>query len=287
MKIAVTGASGFIGRHVLRELAAIPDVETIATSRQRPGTCLPAGVAHVQIDLDAAESTAKAFALLGRPDAVIHLAWGGLPNYQARHHFETELPRQYRFLQQLAASGLSTLVCAGTCFEYGMRSGELDESLLPDPGNPYGYAKDALRRQLAFLAADTGLQWTWARLFYMYGSGQAPGALYSQFMAAIARGDEEFRMSGGEQLRDYLPVDEVARHLVGLARMKAGAGIVNIGSGRPTSVRTLVEGWLDHHRSDMRLALGHYPYPSHEPMAFWSSTAKLERLSLPGERHAS
>jgi dTDP-6-deoxy-L-talose 4-dehydrogenase (NAD+) len=277
MKIAVTGASGFIGRHVLQELTKWPEVAVVAVSRQAPGDWLPVGVGHVAIDLAAPPS--NAFAAIGRPDAVIHLAWSGLPNYLSRHHFEAQLPEQYRFLQQLLISGLANMVCAGTCFEYGMRAGELDESFVPDPRNPYGFAKNALRQQLEFLAPDTGTRLTWARLFYMYGQGQAPGALYSQFMAACAKGDAEFRMSGGEQLRDYLPVADVARHLVALARMGLAGGVVNVCSGRPISVRALVEGWLETHGSSMKLALGHFPYPSYEPMAFWGSNAKLMRLT--------
>lgn len=277
MKIAVTGASGFVGRHVLRVLADAGDAEVVAVSRQTPGSWMQPGVRHVSIDLAAAP--ADAFTMLGRPDVLIHLAWSGLPNYQSRHHFETHLSEQYRFLERLMTSGLSTLVCAGTCFEYGMQSGELVESLLPDPRNPYGFAKDALRRELEFLAADTGVELTWARLFYMYGEGQAAGALYSQFMAARARGDAEFRMSGGEQLRDYLPVEDVARYLSALARTASGNGMVNVCSGRPTSVRSLVEGWRDALGVPIKLALGHFPYPSYEPMAFWGSNAKLLQLT--------
>jgi len=74
-------------------------------------------------------------------------------------------------------------------------------------------------------------------------------------------------------------VADVARHLVALARMGLAGGVVNVCSGRPISVRALVEGWLETHGSSMKLALGHFPYPSYEPMAFWGSNAKLMRLT--------
>src|ERR1700741_3574831 len=108
-----------------------------------------------------------------------------------------------------------------------MRSGELHESLPADPRNPYGFAKDALRRELEFLAADLGFKLGWARLFYMYGEGQAPSSLYSQFMAAGSAGAAEFPMSGGEQLRDLLHVADVAERLPRLARAGAGARLVD------------------------------------------------------------
>lgn len=281
MKIAVTGASGFIGRHVLGVLAATGRDQVLAVLHQTKDlSWLPAGVAHASIDLT--RPPPDAYSMLGEPDVLIHLAWSGLPNYQSLHHFETHLGEQYQFLRLLATSGLRSLVCAGTCFEYGMRTGELDEGLPADPRNPYGFAKDALRRELEFLAADTGLALTWARLFYMYGDGQAPTSLYSQLMAAGLRGDAEFRMSAGEQLRDYLHVHDVARYLAALARNAPGAGVVNVCSGKPRSVRSLVEEWRDAHRISAKLVLGHFPYPAYEPMAFWGRNAKLRQL-LGGE----
>ena len=84
-------------------------------------------------------------------------------------------------------------------------------------------------------------------------------------------------MSGGEQLRYYLPAAEVAQHLVALALGGADCGIVNLCSGRPTSVRALVEGWIAQNRWAITPALGHYPYPDHEPMAFWGDRRKLDR----------
>ncbi|MEJ8847078.1 NAD(P)-dependent oxidoreductase [Variovorax rhizosphaerae] len=276
MRIAVTGASGFIGRHVLQALVSRKGVEAIAVSRTAPGDWLPLGVRQVALDMAALPT--DPFDVIGRPDAVIHLAWGGLPNYMSRGHYEVQLPLQYRFLQRLVDGGLSSLICTGTCLEYGMRSGELQEFLPTDPRNPYGFAKDALRRQLEFLAVERGLRLGWARLFYMYGDGQAAGSLYSQFLAAGAAGASEFPMSGGEQLRDFLHVAEVARSLVALACDAPGPWVVNVCSGRPTSVRRLVEGWLEERGWSMKLALGRYPYPNYEPMAFWGSNARLTQL---------
>ena len=277
VKIAVTGASGFVGRHVLQALARAEDVEVIAASRRPAGDdWLPEGIRHVVLDL--AAPSPDDFSKLGLPDVVVHLAWHGLPNYQARHHFESELHVQYRFLRGLVDAGLPSLLCAGTCFEYGMQSGELHESLPTNPGNPYGFAKDALRRELEFLRGSSHFQLTWARLFYMHGEGQAPSSLYSQFVAAGARGDKVFRMSGGEQLRDYLHVSQVAQALATLACKPTDAGIVNVCAGHPTSVRSLVEGWLATHSWPMTLALGHYPYPAYEPMEFWGSNVKLAQL---------
>jgi dTDP-6-deoxy-L-talose 4-dehydrogenase (NAD+) len=83
-------------------------------------------------------------------------------------------------------------------------------------------------------------------------------------------------MSGGEQLRDYLPVEEVARQIVRLAMARRDIGIVNICSGKPISVRRLVEQWLCERNWQIELKLGYYPYPDYEPMAFWGDRTRLD-----------
>lgn len=276
MKIAVTGASGFIGRHVLHELAG-HGVEVVAVIR--PWTTEPPALfCDSVVCLDIYNAPENAFELMGRPDTLIHLAWGGLPNYRSLHHIELELPVQYRFLKTLVFSGLKNLMVAGTCFEYGMQSGPLSEEVEPRPSNPYGFAKDVLRRQLEYLKAEHPYALIWPRLFYLFGEGQAETSLYSQLRKAVERGDTTFHMTGGEQLRDYLPVTEVARIIVALAMMQEDLGVINICSGRPVSVRGLVEGWIRGNSWTIDLNLGYYGYPDYEPMAFWGDRRKLQAL---------
>ena len=271
MKIAVTGATGFIGRHVIAALQTT-DVEIVAVVRDtRLMTASPLKdwqSCHT-VFMDIAKPSENAWQQLGYPDVLIHLAWDGLPNYKSLHHFETELPKHYSFLKQLIKEGLPAIVVAGTCFEYGMRSGALSADLLPQPANAYAYGKAALHQQLQLLQTTHAFKLTWARLFYLYGRGQAPTSLYTQLQQAIARGDKVFNMSGGEQLRDYLPVEVAAQQLVQLAISQHAMNTVNICSGRPVSVRGLIEQWLSEKNSDMHLNLGYYPYPDYEPMAFW------------------
>jgi dTDP-6-deoxy-L-talose 4-dehydrogenase (NAD+) len=276
MKIAITGATGFIGQHVLNELAGQP-VETIAVTRPSTVIDLPLPSTKM-IRLDINEATAHAFELLECPDVLIHLAWGGLPNYRSLNHFEHELPGQYRFLKSMIKSGLKTLLVTGTCLEYGMQSGPLREDLKARPSTPYGFAKDTLRRQLEYLKASCPFNLVWARLFYLYGEGQAATSLYPQLRESVRRGEKVFNMSGGEQLRDYLSVSEVARSIVALARKEADIGVINICSGQPISVRKLVEGWIRDNGWPISLNLGRYPYPDYEPMAFWGDRSKLNNL---------
>ncbi|MDG4474802.1 NAD-dependent epimerase/dehydratase family protein [Thiovibrio frasassiensis] len=272
MKVALTGASGFVGRYVLAELSRM-QIKIVAVTRDARKLLFLPPCVHV-VERDISLPWQNCFAQMGYPDVLIHLAWDGLPNYRALHHFDTELPRQYRFLENLVNAGLSSVFVAGTCLEYGMQSGPLSEDIRPCPTNPYGYAKDALRQQLEFLKTIKNFNLVWARLFYMYGEGQSGNSLYSMLKEAILRGDNSFNMSGGEQLRDYLPVAEVAREIVRFALSGLDVGTVNICSGKPISIRRLVEQWLVDNNWEITLNLGYYPYPDYEPMAFWGDIAK-------------
>jgi nucleoside-diphosphate-sugar epimerase len=270
VKVAISGASGFVGRHVVRELLRLGH-EVVAL--QHTASIDASGVRTVVIDI--AAPPADAYDRLGRPDTLLHLAWGGLPRYRSLHHFGTELPAHFAFLEQVLRAGLPALAVAGTCFEYGLQSGALHEGLDTAPDNPYALAKDALRRGLQLLQREHQFQLAWARLFYLYGDDQAPQSLYPQLRRAALNGDAEFPMSSGEQLRDYLPVGDVASRLAQLAVRAPNAGIVNVCSGRPVSVRALVERWIAENGWSIRPALGRFPLPDYEPLAFWGDPTKL------------
>ena len=115
------------------------------------------------------------------------------------------------------------------------------------------------------------------RLFYMYGDEQPDNTLYSQLRQAVSRGDITFNMSGGEQLRDYLRVEEVAQQIVQLAIAQKNIGTINVCSGNPISVRKLVEQWLRENNWEIELNLGYYPYPDYEPMAFWGEKRDINK----------
>lgn len=268
MKVAVTGARGFVGRHVLAELAR-RDVDIVASGR--PGG-MPDGLAGTRLQwvpFDLASPPENGFAALHRPDVLLHLAWGGLPNYRSPYHVEAELPRHLAFLENAVRNGLSTLVVAGTCLEYGLQSGALAANAETHPTTPYGAAKDLLRRRLQALQAGCPFRLTWARLFYMYGDDQPATSLWPSLKAAARAGKQEFPMSGGEQLRDYLPVEEVARYLVELALDPVDRGPVNVCSGRPISVREFVETKIRQNGWSIKPKYGEMPYADYEPMAFW------------------
>ena len=79
-------------------------------------------------------------------------------------------------------------------------------------------------------------------------------------------------MSSGNQLRDYLHVNEVSRRLCSLIKNPQISGTVNICSGTPKSVRAFVEEFLKKKKTQIELELGYYSTPEYEPIAFWGKS---------------
>ena len=275
MKIAITGATGFIGRHVRNALANTDhDVVLVARSVERVGEKL---AREVVIVTDLNESRIDWFELFGKPDAVLHLAWGGLPNYMDEYHVEVELPMQSKFLSTLIDSGLKKLVVTGTCYEYGMSSGALSEDQETNPNTPYGIAKDRLRKELFELRATKGFDLTWARIFYPYGEGQSEHSLYSQLRNCAKSGIKEFKLYNGDSKLDFVPVETVADSLLKLLAQH-GIGLVNIGSAKPRLVVNFVQELVTANEWDMSLLIVQKNDRSYEAKEFWADISKLQRV---------
>jgi nucleoside-diphosphate-sugar epimerase len=269
-----------VGQHVVRALLARGHrVTASATKPERLARFDWSGqVTVVPYSFPLAGDEQNLYDYFARPDALMHLAWQGLPNYKSSFHLDQNLFPHYLFLKNLITNGLKDVTITGTCFEYGMQSGCLSEELVTYPANPYGLAKDSLRRFLGTLQTEYSFVLKWARLFYMYGPGQSPNSILPLLERAVAAGEPVFNMSGGEQLRDYLPIETVATYLSQIAEQRAVTGVINCCSGQPISVRRLVEEHVQRLNARITLNLGHYPYPDYEPMAFWGDNKKLQSI---------
>ena len=278
MKVLVTGATGFVGRHLVAALLTLGcEVRAVARNAETAAS-LPwiNAVEFIAADIHGADLNIAA--LTDGIDALAHLAWPGLPNYQALFHFEHNLMADYRFIKGAVEAGVSQVLVTGTCFEYGMQSGPLSEQTAPQPSNPYGLAKNTLRLFLENMQRAQPFTLQWARLFYLHGAGQNPNSLLAALDRAIDAGDERFNLSGGEQLRDYLAIETAAGYLAAIMQRRDFDGVINCANGQPISVRTLVEQRVRERGASIDLNLGHYPYPTHEPMAFWGVADRLQQL---------
>lgn len=278
MKVLVTGATGFVGRHLVAALLARGNAVRAVARNVETAQGMPwiNDVEFVAADIHAAELDVAA--LTEGIDVLAHLAWPGLPNYRALFHFEHNLMADYRFIKGAVEAGVRQVLVTGTCFEYGLQSGPLSESVEPQPSNPYGLAKHTLHLFLQNLQQEMPFTLQWARLFYLHGEGQNPNSLLAALDRAIDAADTSFNMSGGEQLRDFLPIATATAYLAAILQQRDFDGVINCASGQPVSVRSLVEERLRERGAALNLNLGHYPYPTHEPMAFWAVTERLQQL---------
>ena len=281
MKVLVTGSTGFIGSHLIRELLKRKSNQIVATSRSIDKAKKSDWFSKVEyIEYDFNEGTGEnLYDFFGKPDQLIHLAWENLSNYNSSSHIEVILPNHCDFIESMVLGGLKNVVVTGTCFEYGMIEGCLSEDIDTKPENPYAVAKDSLRKFIVNLQKKHSFVYKWIRLFYMYGDGQSKTSLMYLLDKTIQDKNKVFNMSGGEQLRDFLPIDEVVRNISLITKQNSHLNqVVNCCSGKPISVKNLVEHYLEEKKYKIRLNLGFYPYPDYEPMRFWGCNLKLKEI---------
>lgn len=276
MKIAITGATGFIGRNVRNALAKTDHELILVVRKIEKAGEITARESIVTADLH--QERSDWFQLFGRPDAVLHLAWGCLPNYMENYHLEKELPMQSKFLKALIESGLKKLVVTGTCYEYGMSSGALSEDQETNPNTPYGIAKDSLRKELFELQTTKRFDLAWARIFYPYGDGQSESSLYSSMKSAAKLNNSEFYLSNSDSALDFISVIELSRLLILLLVRFGHVGLLNLGSGFPRLISDFareqadLNGWNLNCISKPRLTR------IYESKHFWSNNSKLNDL---------
>ena len=265
-KVIVSGATGFIGQHLIPILLK-DGYEVLAISRsQKRAESLPwfKDVKFVSYDFHSDQQITEVEGFRG----LIHLAWQDLPNYDSSVHLKKNLPCSYKFIESLLNKGVNQVLIAGTCFEYGLKSGAISSSSTTEPTTQYAIAKDTLRKKLTLLSLKKDFNLQWARIFYMFGKGQNSNSIISQLDFAIKNNQKVFHMSGGEQLRDYLPVEKASEKLSNLYK-SGNKGIFNICSGKPISIKNLVESYIEKKNSNIIPKYGYYPYSVYEPMQFW------------------
>lgn len=237
-RVLLTGASGFVGSPALRALLGSGhEVHAVSLS---PRQDEPGVTWHVA-DLLAAED-ADALVRSVRPELLLHLAW-----YAEHGRFWTSVENvrwveaTLRLLRAFARHEGRRAVLAGTCAEYewtaaGGVLSDAETTLRPD--TLYGVAKNATRAVAQALAAETGIELAWGRIFFLYGPGEAQTRLVPSVARALLAGTAA-AVTDGSQLRDFLHVDDVAAAFVALIDSDV-SGALNIGSGQAVAVHEVV-----------------------------------------------
>lgn len=236
MKVLVTGAGGFLGRHVLAALKQ-KGVPTTVIGRHRPAAATFAE--FIEADLLAGQDI-KPLLAATNASHLLHLAW------YTEHgvYWKSELNLRWleatvRLVEAFCACGGSRVVAAGTCAEYDWSYGYCREDSTPlNPASLYGISKDATRRLLAAVCEKHHVDWAWGRVFFPYGSGDSPDRLIPSLIKVFRHERVPFGVNSANY-RDFVHAADVGDAFVTLLTSH-GCGSYNICSGKPVSIEDLV-----------------------------------------------
>jgi len=273
-RVLITGATGFIGQHCLSLLEA-RRYEIHAVS-SRKITANDSNIQWHQADLLDTTQTATLMAKV-KPSHLLHFAWYVVPGkYQTSTENLIWVQDSIGLLREFVKHGGQRVVMAGTCFEYDWRYGYCSETVTPlFPKTLYGICKHSLQLMLAAFSKETGLSSAWGRIFFLFGPYEHPDRLVAYVIRSLLRG-EPARCSHGNQIRDFLYVQDVADAFVALLESEV-SGPINIGSGKPVVLRDILCKIAEmQDRSDL-IQLGVLPIREDEPNLIVADVHRLQK----------
>lgn len=243
--VLLTGATGFVGQHVLQALTNKP-VRLRIVSRHKDANDAPwpesAEIVHSP-DLFS-ESSAWWKEVCRGVDSMLHLAWYAEPGkyLQSPRNLDC-LAGTLSLAMGCSAANVRRVVGVGTCFEYDTSAGYLSTLTALRPASPYAAAKAAAFLALGEHFRQANVSFAWCRLFYLYGDGEDARRLVPYVRSCLANGLPA-ELTSGQQIRDYMNVRDAANALVDVL-LSDRTGAVNVCSGVGTTVRSMVEGIAD------------------------------------------
>lgn len=254
----MTGADGYIGRHAVKALIK-RGCDVVAICRKPSQSPFLAGAEVFVTDIFSDKDLS--YDSLGRPDALLHLAWSDGFSHNSEIHLES-IPRHYKFITALTAEGLSQVAVAGSMHEFGHFNGVIDDFTVPQPENLYGLAKASLAKALQIKFDGESICFQWLRMFYVFGDDAHNGSVFRKMLDADNAGLKLFPFTDGKDHFDFLHINELSEMLAASVLQREVRGEINCCSGRTTAIGEFAKKFIRDRKLSIELQLGEYATPN-------------------------
>jgi len=271
MKFLVTGANGYLGSGIVRQLLE-DEQEVIAADFSTSNIDKRADA--VECDLF---SITNPYDYFGHPDIIVHLAWRNGFVHNAISHIE-DLPYHYKFLKSFVDSGIKQIAVLGTMHEVGFFEGSINEDTPTHPQSLYGIAKDALRNAMFALTTNTKVIVQWIRGYYIVGNTEFGNSIFSKITAAEKEGKKKFPFTSGQNQWDFIDYNEFCNQVAKIVEQNEINGIINACSGYPEKLADRVERFIKENNYNIKLEYGSFPDRPYDSKAVWGSDLKIKKI---------
>lgn len=272
MKILVTGANGYIGRHVVCQLLKQGHDVTACDIRLNE---VDKRATLKEYNILTGIYSDNLYEELGKPDVCLHMAWRDGFVHNSPNHIG-DLSNHYKFLTALLDSGLPHLAVMGTMHEVGYHEGAIDENTPCNPISFYGIAKDALRRSMILATKSHGCVLLWIRAYYIVGDDLKSNSIFAKLRTAALEGKTHFPFTSGKNKYDFIDIDDLATQIAAVVGQKEVTGIINCCSGQPVSLADRVEAFIKENNLDIQLDYGAFPDRPYDSPCTYGDDSKIK-----------